>query len=367
LEQLGAMDEYAHMREMRRKDREVRKKDIAEMRKASEVREQDRRREEEAWRQWRKESELDAARNQQEQREKRARDVERQKRISMEQLEQHKATVQHRQRQRDAEQRADQETATAARELCRHFEEVEERRRQTQRDVAVQLRVAADEAHKRKARALELEARANVELAQAHEQWFARQAEVHSKAVEDVRRKQAKGTLQKELGNIVAEKLRKAKEDDERTRRQQSEQAQRDRQLREFKAQQQQMLQKAAKADLQKQIEENEEQRRQRREEHIQACQQERREAQAALAFEVHAEEEKRKARVAHANCLLQQIGEKSGRATERLARDQMNDLERTLNSKRLARAMDATRPDGLQMLFNRKRAEYLAASVRTR
>jgi len=83
-------------------------------------------------------------------------------------------------------------------------------------------------------------------------------------------------------------------------------------------------------------------------------------EAALAEAKEIDRDRRKKEARHANADYIRKQIQEKEAQAPARkVEQAQMNDVERSFNREKLARASDPTRPDGLQALLNKKRAEY--------
>lgn len=314
----------------------------------------------EVWKAWRVELEEDAANFHKEEQEKRIKSKEVQRRNREETERQLEEARQKKVAQKEKEVILEREIMEKAYEAKRRQDEADEKRKREQKQAMLQVFADAEETVKRKKEAKAKERSQDIKDQQQFSELLDKQERERGRYFQAIRDKQTQLTqaYAKGVGNELA-KLQG--EDDERAWKhaeQKYEKEQRDQEERERWRKRQVENGKVA---VQQQLALKANERRRQHDEDQRYNDQKRREGQIAEAKESEKELKKKEAVKAHAEFLLRQIHEKQIKVPqEKIARGQMNDVERSFNRARLERACDINRADGLPALLRRKREEYL-------
>lgn len=363
VQELDQVDHLARERARRAQDKQRRLENVGVLRAQMEVQEKAKDECRELWRKWRDHLEDDVERWKKEEQQKKAMALEVRRSFEEEQKRQREDQLQHRKAAYEVEQREGREMLAAVREAKRREDERESRRRQTERAAATVLAEEAKAARERKTQQQKEEAENDKVMSQKQQELLDRQDHQREEERNERLARMAKLLAQYEAG-VGNELERKQREDEERAKKQEKHAAEKERRIQEERDRKLRVLKEAGKVAVAQQLEDHARQRAQLREEESQFAAQLKHTRDEAELREQASEQRRRQAREANAEELRKQMRERSELEPAQVQRDRMNEVERLLNRERLERAKDPDRPDGLQLLVNKKRMEYQLASA---
>lgn len=290
---------------------------------------------------WREEAEADAQRFHAEEAAKKQRVFEVRRQFD----EERRQAMEEERRRQEARQKAEfregQEILRNAMAERQKAERKESERREKERSQALRMINEADLARQEKARRQEEEYKNDMLMAQKQQELLERQEAERAAFFQKMKDKQQKMLAAYEAG-VGNEMERKQREDEDRARKYQMLAEEKDKRQMELKEQRMKDLKKASQEHIQAQLQEHALRKKQAKEDEIQLLR--RLQAQdAELAAKEKAKvDAKLQARKANAEQLREQIKLKNDQVPSRVARDQMNEVEKQMNKARLDRILTA-------------------------
>jgi len=313
----------------------------------------------EVWKDWRTELEDDVVQFQQEEESKRVFKLETQKRFNQERQRQLDDIHRRKVTRKEEEKKIEQEMMEVSEQAKARQDEVDSNKKNAHKQAMLLMKGQADVAATRKKVEREQEQKRDIKMQQEYEEMLASQERRRDQYFRDIRDKQSSMQAAYEAG--VGDKIAKlAEADDQRARKHQA--AKEDAAKREAEAREQwrRDLAESGHAAVKQQLNLQAQERERRRQEDVLYLEKQRKEDELAAAKEADKVQKKKDSVLANAEYIRRQIQEKEARSpSRRVAQSQMNEIERRINKEKLERACDPNRPDGLQSLLGKKKAEY--------
>lgn len=309
----------------------------------------------EVWKEWRSELEDDVVQFQKEEELKRVYKLETQKEFAKERQKQLDDDRRRREKRKEEEVEIEHEMMRLAEQAKLRQDEADQKKRTTQKSAMQQMKDQADSAVLRKQHEKQQENARDIKMQKEYTELLIQQEQRRDAYFHALREKQSNLTANYEsgVGNRIA---KQAAEDEERARRHQAQKEAKAKAEHEAKERWRRDLAESGQAAVKQQLSLQAQERQRKREEDQRYIEKQRQEDEIAIAKEADKVQKKKMSVLANAEYIRKQIQEKEAKSP---SKTQMTEIERLLNREKLQRACDPDRPDGLQSLVGKKRAEY--------
>lgn len=365
VEEIDALDHFNREEKKKREEREKNVSYRADLQDQLQARQNIVDKCREVWKDWRTELEDDVQQYQKEEEMKRVFKRETQKQFNQEREKQLDDIRRRQALQKEHEVKLEQEMMELAQQAKIRQDETDAKKKNAQRQAMQQMKGQAEVAAVRKKNERQEEQKRDIRMQQEYEEMLEEQERRRNKYFLEIREKQATllAKYEKGVGNQLA---KQQAADDERARRHQAAKELAQKQEHEAREAWRRNLAESGQAAVRQQLSLQAQERERKRQEDERYIEKIRKENAIADAKEAEKVQKKKDSVLANAEYVRKQIQEKEARSPARKnVQAQMTEVERRLNKEKLERACDPNRPDGLQSLLNKRRADYSKLSDR--